>query len=318
MPKIPWFLLVRRGYLIIMTIDAHSHFMPPEVAAQTAFFKEFWSDADKQLRLMDEYHVDQALLLYPTSDAHINMGGWQPLCAVYNQKISELVKIHPKRFIGAGILPVDAPSAIAGELRRIQDLGLKWLSLASSYEGRYLDDPIFAQVFEFAAAQRMPIHVHPQIMNPIGQERVHDPLLSPVLEYVFDVSMCVGKMMMSGVFAQHPQVKFVFAHFGGVLPIVKERFDTTYSMLRRRNFVKDIGKNPGAFLSQLYFDMSGTRSAGSLQTALEMTDVQHILWGSDFPANQNLKDSLNVVSQSILSTEQRNFILGANFQNLAL
>ena len=41
-------------------------------------------------------------------------------------------------------------------------------------------------------------------MNPIGIERVHDPLLSPVLEYVFDVSMCIGKMMMSGVFDQAP------------------------------------------------------------------------------------------------------------------
>jgi len=299
-----------------MTIDAHSHYMPPEVAAHTAFFKEHWSDAVKQLRLMDEYHVDQAVLLYPTSDAHLNMNGWQGVCKIYNQKISELVKTHQGRFIGAGIIPPIASTALTEELRRIKDLGLKVLSLASSYEGRYLDDPLFDEVFEFAANNKMPVHVHPQIMNPIGQERVLDPLLSPVLEYVFDVSMCIGKMMMSGVFTKHPKVNFIFAHFGGVLPIVKERFDSTYSMLRRRNFVKDLGKIPSDYFSQLYFDMSGTRSAGSLQTALEMTDVKHILWGSDFPANQNFKDSLSVISQGILSTEQRNLILGENLRSL--
>jgi predicted TIM-barrel fold metal-dependent hydrolase len=301
-----------------MTIDAHSHYMPPEVALHTAFFKEHWSDAQKHLRLMDEYHINQAVLLYPTRDAHLNMGGWQGVCKIYNQKIAELVKSHPDRFIGAGILPVDAPAAIQSELHRIKDLGLKMLSLASSYEGKYLDDPLFDGVFEFAQNHNMPVHVHPQIMNPIGQERVHDPLLSPVLEYVFDVSMCIGKMMMSGTFTKYPKVNFIFAHFGGVLPIVKERFDSTYNMLRRRNFVKDLGKNPGEYFNRLYFDMSGSRSAGSLQTALEMTDVKHILWGSDFPANQNIKDSLSVISQGILSAEQRNLILGENCRSLLL
>src|SRR5690349_10293471 len=91
-----------------MTIDAHSHYMPPEVAAKTAFFKEHWSDAEKQLRLMDGFHVDQALLVYPTSDAHINMGGWAPLAKIYNQAIGDLIKKY-SRFIGGGILPVDKP-----------------------------------------------------------------------------------------------------------------------------------------------------------------------------------------------------------------
>ncbi len=292
--------------------------MPPEVAEHTAFFKEHWSDAAKQLRLMDEYHVDQAVLLYPTSDAHLNMGGWQGVCKIYNQKIAELVKTHQGRFIGAGILPVDTPKAIKPELKRIKDSGLKILSLASSYEGRFLDDPLFDEVFEFARDNKMPVHVHPQIMDPIGQERVHDPLLSPVLEYVFDVSMCIGKMMMSGVFTKHERVNFIFAHFGGVLPFVGERFDSTYNMLRRRNFVKDLGKTPSEYFSHLYFDMSGTRSAGSLQTALEMTDEKHILWGSDFPANQNFKDSLSVISQGILSVSTRNLILGENCRNLLI
>src|ERR1700684_3338261 len=114
----------------MMTIDAHSHYMPPEVAVNTAFFKEHWSDASKQLRLMDEYHIDQAVLLYPTSDAHLNMGGWQGVCKIYNQKIADLVKAHPDRFIGAGILPVDALAAIKDELKRIKDLDLKMISLA--------------------------------------------------------------------------------------------------------------------------------------------------------------------------------------------
>ncbi len=299
-----------------MIIDAHSHYMPPEVAQNTAFFKQFWSDVDGQLRMMDENRVDMALLLYPTSDAHLNMGGWGPLCFAYNMGIADLVKKHPSRYIGAGIIPVDDPAQISAELKRIEDLGLKAISLASSYEGKYLDDPIFEPVFEFAAKKGMPVHVHSQIMNPIGQERVHDPLLSPVLEYVFDVTMCIGKMMMSGTFQKHNKVNFIFAHFGGVLPLVKERFDSTYAMLRQRGFVKDLGQAPSAYFKNLYFDMSGTGSPAALQGALELVDETHILWGSDYPANKNIKACQNIIACGILSALQRGLILGGNANQL--
>lgn len=300
----------------MITIDAHSHYMPPEVAANTAFFKQFWSDADGHVRLMDEYHIARALLLYPTSDAHLNMGGWDKLCTVYNQGIADCVLRFPDRFIGAGIIPVDQPAKMPSQLRRIEDLGLRVISMASSYGGRYLDHDDFASVFEFAQKHRMPVHVHPQIMEPIGSERVNDPLLSPVLEYVFDVSICIGKMMMSGTFQKYPDVSFIFAHYGGVLPLVKERFDTTYTMLRGRGFVKDLGKQPGEFFKNLYFDMSGTKSPAALAAALEMADSKHILWGSDFPANKNFSASLNVISSSILSSEERENICGINFLSL--
>lgn len=299
-----------------MIVDAHSHFMPPEVAKNTAFFKQFWSDPDAQLRLMDAHGVAKAVLVYPTSDAHLQMGGWTKLCDSYNPAIADLVSQHPDRFIGAGIIPADSPDQIPQELRRIEDLGLQVISLASSYEKRYLDDPMFAPVYEFAQKHKMPIHIHPQIMNPIGDERLRDPLLSPVLEYVFDVSASLGRMMMEGVFSRYPDVKFIFAHYGGVLPIIKERFDTTYQMLRGRNFVKDLGKLPSEFFKNLYFDMSGSASAGSFAAALEVVDCKHLLWGSDFPANRNFAGSLGIINNSFLSANEKSLIQGENISDL--
>ena len=85
-------------------IDAHSHYMPPEVAQKTTFFKVNWSDVERQLTVMDDCGIEKALLLYPTSDAHIQMGGWTNLCSVYNKGIADIVKIRRDRFIGAGII----------------------------------------------------------------------------------------------------------------------------------------------------------------------------------------------------------------------
>lgn len=293
-------------------IDFHSHCLPLEIAQHTAFFKQHWSDVNKHLADMDHYHIDKAFLFYPATDAHLNMGGWKSVCAVYNTKMAELVSDHPDRFFAAGIVPVDDPSSILAEAQRVQDLGLRIFSLASSYEGRYLDDEIFYPLYDFAQRHRMPIHVHPQILSPIGEERVRDPLLTPVLEYLFDVSMCIGKMMMSGVFEQFPDVCFIFAHYGGVLPFVKERFDNTYMMLRSRNFVKDLGQLPSAYFKNLYFDTSGSRSLGSLLCALEVVDRQHILFGSDYPANQNISSSLAMIQDSPLSFDDKQDIFYRN------
>lgn len=297
-------------------LDVHSHFMPPEVAQNTAFFKVGWSDLDRQLATMDQCGIEKSVLLYPTSDAHLNMGGWKKLCGIYNQKISEVVKRYPDRFIGGAILPPDDAAGLKDELKRAADLRFGIISLASSYNAKYLDDEIFFPVFEFAQASGVPIHVHPQIMNPIGEERLKDPLLSPVLEYVFDVSVCIGRMMMSGVFLKFPKVKFIFAHYGGVLPVVKERFDNTYQMLRKRNFVKDLGRLPGEFFKNLYFDTSGSKSAASLLAALEVTDASHILYGSDYPANQNLLESIKVIKNSQVPETTKEAIVSLNFKNL--
>lgn len=290
-------------------IDAHSHYMPSEVAQNTTFFKIGWSDIDKQLSVMDANGIGKALLLYPTSDAHLNMGGWGKLAEVYNAKINELVLKHQDRFIGACIVPFGDEKGRDDTLRSFQDNVFKVFSLASSYDGTYLDDEYFYPVFQYAQDGGIPVHIHSQIMSPIGEERVRDPLLSPVLEYVFDVSMCLGKMMMNGTFLKFSDVKFIFAHYGGVLPLVKERFDTTYAMLRKRGIVKDLSKLPSEYFNNLYFDVSGTKSIAALQCALEVTDSSHILFGSDFPANQNVSQSIAMIQDAPLSDEAKEEIM---------
>lgn len=299
-----------------MIIDTHSHYIPPIVAEKTTFFKVHWSDIDRQLSTMDKVGIDKAVLLYPTTDAHLNMGGWHQVCKVYNSAIAEIVSNYPDRFIGAGIIPADSADQFLGELKRINDMGLKVVSLASSYNGVYLDDERFFSVYEFAQENGLLIHIHPQIMDPIGTERVKDPLLTPVLEYMFDVSICIGKMMMSGVFLKYPQVKFIFAHYGGALPLLKDRFDNTYRMLRGRDFVKDLKNNPSFYFKNLYFDTSGSKSFASLQCALEVTDISHILFGSDFPANQTMQESVSFMQNNGFSEEDVKKICSENFLNL--
>lgn len=298
--------------------DAHSHWLPPEIRAHASFFNPLWSDLDAQVKVMDETGIEKALLTYPTTDAHLKMaGGWGRLACTFNDDMAATIKKYPGRFIGSFIIPFGEKYFVNEEcFRAHQRLGLAVLSLPSSYNGMYLDNESLFYVYDYCQAEKIPVFIHSQISGPIGSERVNDPLLSPVMEYVFDLSMCAGKLMMSGVFNKFPGLKFVFAHFGGVLPFLKERFDTTYEMLRGVNYVKDLGAKPSDILRQVYLDMSGCKSASVLKCALEMTDPGHILFGSDWPANQDLPGAIGLILNSGLSETDQERILSKNFDEV--
>jgi len=297
-------------------LDAHSHWMPPEIAEKTTFFQFGWSDSEALLKTMDTARIEKAVLLYPSSDAHVKGGGWAKVCEVYNPAIAAQVKRHPDRFIGAGIIPADLPESMPAEVDRVKDLGLSCLSLSSSYGGRFLDDETFIPVFERAQQHGLPVFVHPQIINPIGYERVQDPLLMPVLEYLMDVSMCAGRLMMSGTYMRFPELKFVFAHFAGVMPFVFDRLDSTYAMLRGRNYVHDLGQLPSEIMRNIYVDTSGVKSPTMIRMALETFGASQILWGSDYPAQKDLIQSIRTVQSIEASDPERQSILGDNLMQV--
>jgi aminocarboxymuconate-semialdehyde decarboxylase len=296
--------------------DAHTHWLPHEVAEHTAFYKKGWSNIDLLLKTLDDAGIEKAVLLYPTSDAHVNGGGWSRVCDVYNKGIARKVKEYPDRLFGAGILPMDRPHEMVREIDKIEDLGLIGLSLASSHEGAYLSDDSFLPVWETAEKQRLPIFVHAQTINPIGFDRVKDPLLMPVVEYLFDITMCAGAMLMSGVLSHHKELKVVFAHFAGVVPFLADRFDSTYAMLRSREMVKDLGSLPSEILKDVFVDISGVKSTSLLNMALEFFGPRRIIWGSDFPAQKNPAESIKLLDSLNIQKEEKEHILSKNLIDL--
>jgi predicted TIM-barrel fold metal-dependent hydrolase len=179
----------------------------------------------------------------------------------------------------------------------------------------YLDNKIFLPIYKLAQDKNIPIFVHSQIIKPIGIERVEDPLLTPVIEYVFDTTICIGKLLMSDVLRDF-KTKFIFGYFGGVIPFLAQRFDATYQMLRGINFVKDLKAKPTEILKNIYVDTSGDTTKANFQAALELLGPQHILWGSDWPAKRDIASGIQAVRDLAVSDEDKNNILGGNLARI--
>jgi predicted TIM-barrel fold metal-dependent hydrolase len=296
-----------------MLIDAHSHWLPDEIISNAHFFHKGWSDIEAQLKVMDAAGIDMAVLSYPTTDAHLKLGSISQVAHIYNDNVAKILKAYPERFIGAAILPVDNSIDMLEELKRATgELGFKAVSLASSYSGIYLDDRMFFPIYKEAQEQGLPVFVHSQIVNPIGFERVKDPLLTPVIEYVFDTTISAGKLLMSDIFRQYPKVKFVFAYFGGAICYLKQRFDVTYAMLRKMNFVKDLQGAPSDYFKNIYVDTSGDTTRANFLLSLDLMGPKHILWGSDWPAKQDIASGIKAVNDLDISGDDKQNILGVN------
>jgi predicted TIM-barrel fold metal-dependent hydrolase len=300
-----------------MIIDSHSHWLPEEIINNAHFFSKAWGDIESQVKIMDEAGIDKAILSYPTTDAHLKLGGLSKVAKIYNDNVAKIIKRYPDKFIGAAILPVGNADEMLAELKRaIFELGFKAVSLASSYNGVYLDDKMFLPLYKKAIEAGIPIFVHSQIVNPIGFERVADPLLTPVIEYVFDTTICIGKLLMSDILRDYKDVKFIFAHFGGVIPHLAYRFDATYQMLRGINFVKDLKANPSEYLKSIYVDTSGDKKEANFISALELVGPRHILWGSDWPAKKDIKGSMQAVRDLNINGSDKENILGGNLKRI--
>ncbi|MFA4992354.1 MAG: amidohydrolase family protein [Candidatus Omnitrophota bacterium] len=300
-----------------MLIDAHSHWLPEEIITNAHFFHKGWGDIEAQLKMMDEAGITAAVLSYPTSDAHLKLGSISEVAHIYNDNVAKILKRYPERFIGAAVLPVDNSIDMLEELKRsTNELGFKGISLASSYNGIYLDDKMFLPIYKEAQEKDIPVFVHSQIVNPIGFERVKDPLLTPVVEYVFDTTISAGKLLMSDILRQYPKVKFIFAYFGGAVCYLKQRFDATYAMLRSINFVKDLQANPSEYFKNIYVDTSGDATKANFMLALELMGPKHILWGSDWPAKKDVAAGIKAVNNLDISQQDKENILGVSLKNI--
>ena len=294
----------------VMLCDAHIHYIPEELSIYTAFYKGVWTDKDKLNDHLDDYNIQKALLVYPSTDAYLKLEVFSRVCDIYNKALEGIIKSNSK-IIGAGIVDIENLTTISEQVKELKQRGFGAISIASSYKGKFLVKEL-EPLFKSAQDNGLPIFIHPQTINPIGFDRVKDPLLMPVLEYSFDSSMFMGLLVMEGILDRY-DTRFIFSSLGGIIPFLKDRFDRVYSMLRERNIVKDIGNLPTQILKKVYVDTSGA-SLQNIRLAIDLFGEDKLLWGSDYPVCGGLKDNLRMLDD--LGKEIKGKITQDNFSNI--
>jgi predicted TIM-barrel fold metal-dependent hydrolase len=293
--------------------DAHFHLLPEEIYRDASFYNESWGGLDGHLKRMDEAGVGRALISYPTTDYHVRKGMSEVQAArLYNDAVKEIAGASGGRLSYLAAMPLTEQGEMIEEMHRAVGLGASGLSMPTNGGGVYPDDAKFLPFFEDVEKARIPVFLHPTTMTPFGHEGLRHPLITPVFQYAFDTSICMAKVVESGLLGRFHGLKLVFASLGGVMPVLAGRFDRTYRMLHSRGIVGDLGEDPGMTLRKIYVDTGGATAQSVIKLALEVFGEDRILWGSDFPANRDIAGTIEAVNGLGVSGSVKEKILGGN------
>jgi predicted TIM-barrel fold metal-dependent hydrolase len=300
-----------------MIFDSHFHLLPDEVIRHASFYNGSWGGMDGHLRAMDEAGVSRALISYPTTDFHIKAALSETDAArVYNGAVKGIADASAGLISWLGSVPLTETSEMAALGEEVLAQGAAGFTMPTNGGGIYPDDERFLPFFERVEGWGAPVFFHPTTLTPFGSGDLRHPLITPVFQYAFDTTICLARVIDSGLLIKFPRLKLVFASFAGVMPFLAGRYERTYRMLLGRGIVKDMGEEPGETLKRIYVDTSGTADVKMLELAVEVFGEDRVLWGSDFPANREIKASIDAVDALTLPPPSKQKVLSENLVNL--
>jgi len=201
-----------------------------------------------------------------------------------NDNIAQSVAENPKRFVGLGTLPMNAPDLAVKELRRcVLDLGLCGVQIGSHIPhatGHWnLDAPELFPVFEEAEKLGACIFVHPWDM--MGKETMNKYWLPWLVGMPAETSRAICSLIFGGVLEKLPKLRVAFAHGGGSFPATIGRIEHGFNV-RPDLCAIDNKVNPRNYVGRIWVD-SLVHDEKTLKFLVDTMGSNRIILGSDYP-----------------------------------
>jgi aminocarboxymuconate-semialdehyde decarboxylase len=239
-------------------------------------------DPVRRLRDCDRFGVDVQVL----STVPVMFSYWaQPrdgldLSRLLNDHIADVVRAHPRRFIGLGTLPLQAPDLAIQEMERcVTELGLVGVQIGSHVQDWNLDHPALFTVFQAAESMGAAVFVHPWDM--IGRERMSKYWLPWLVGMPAETSLAICSLIFCGALERLPRLRVCFAHGGGAFPGTIGRIEHGFRV-RPDLCALDNPKGPREHLGQFYVD-SLVHEADALRMLVKLMGAKRVALGSDYP-----------------------------------
>jgi aminocarboxymuconate-semialdehyde decarboxylase len=197
-----------------------------------------------------------------------------------NDHIADVVRQHPRRFVGLGTLPLQDPELAIREMERcMSDLGLSGVEIGTHVNGWNLDAPELFPVLQAAERLGAAVFVHPWDM--MAKERMTRYWLPWLVGMPAETALAICSLIFGGVLDRLPRLRVAFAHGGGAFPGTLGRIDHAFHV-RPDLCAVTTQTSPRQQVRRIYVD-SLVHDADALRHLLRVLGPEQIALGSDYP-----------------------------------
>jgi predicted TIM-barrel fold metal-dependent hydrolase len=303
-------------------VDVHHHYYPAAYleairggghGADGGLFPGVtnWSTA-RTIEEMDRHGVTTAIL--SLSPPGCNMGDRnfnRDLARLCADHAAGMIQENPGRFGFFAPMPMpDIEGTLAAIGYALDVLKADGIALMTSYNDRWLGDPLFDPVMEELNRRKALVYVHPLAADCCAN--LIDWVPAALLEYPNDTSRAIMGLMFGGTLSRLPDIRFIFCHGGGTIPFLSGRIKHSGS---NRPFLNRVPKGIDYELRKLHYDIALAAFRPALLSLLDYIPMEQILLGSDYPFS-SIGTSIEGLAEMELSAEQLQVIYAGNAERL--
>jgi predicted TIM-barrel fold metal-dependent hydrolase len=301
-------------------VDFHHHFNPPFLVNAAAGNRVGnngaglnW-DLGYMLADMEKAGIATSIISPPTGFAErIAADKRVSTVKTVNDYGAELVRDHKGRFLQLVYMPLPDVDAALKEIERgFGELKVVGAGFATSYGDKYVSDPAFAAVFEELNRRKALAYFHPLAAACCTRLFPDYPEEANLLEIPYDTARAVMGLLLSGAFVKYRDIKWLFSHSGGAVPIFAGRF----RRLTQSNDLSKVAPNGlDAEFRRLFYETANANSPPTMAALLKYVPLSQVLFGSDHPYVSDA-DNLADLKSCALSQREMNAILYENAEHL--
>jgi 6-methylsalicylate decarboxylase len=274
-------------------IDTHHHFYAPEY--QKAWLD--WEDqrkiphfvqqvdwsVQKSLEEMDKNGVRTSILsLASTPGVWFDKGPEEAtrMARMCNEFGATMVRDHPGRYGLFATLPmIDVDASLKEIAYAFDTLKADGVGLQTNYGDKWPGDPMYKPVFEELNRRKAVVYFHPLAASCCGNLSVGT--FPAVIEVPHDTTRAVTSLLLSGSFARYRNIKWLFSHAGGTVPMLAGRIEFFSNFRKDREQFAPNGIE--AEFKRLYYDTANATAPSSMAALLKLVPSSHVVFGTDYP-----------------------------------
>ncbi len=296
-----------------------SHFTGAEASRAGVIEKRLRDFGGERIQDMDAAGIDICVLSHGApSSQKIPADIAIPLVRRVNDRLAAAVAANPTRLAAFAALPTADPQAAADELERCVAMGFKGAMVHGSCNGEFIDLPKYWPIFARAEQLDVPIYLHPAQPHPAVMDAYYKdyltdfPMLArPAWGYAVECGTQVVRLVLSGVFERHPNLKIVLGHLGESVPFQLWRLDQALSRPGQKSVrFREI------FTRNFWITTSGFFSTPALLCCAMEMGVDRILFSVDWPFVADSSAGTRWMKDVPLCAEDKARILSGNAQRL--